>query len=69
VSPPESSQRRFRKAELARIDRDEARALKRLDGLEAEARAFPVPSGSARRELAVADRVLAERRELAIAAV
>jgi len=60
--------RRVRKGELARIDRDEADALKRLDDLEAQVRAFPAPSGSARREFAVADRVLAERRELAIAA-
>jgi conjugative relaxase-like TrwC/TraI family protein len=60
--------RRFRKDELARIDRDEARSQERLVGLEAEARELPVPSGSARQELAVADRVLAERRELAITA-
>jgi hypothetical protein len=60
--------RRFRKEELARIDRDEARSQERLVGLEAEARELPVPSGSARQELAVADRVLAERRELAITA-
>jgi hypothetical protein len=60
--------RRFRKDELARIDRDEARSQERLAGLEAEARGLPVPSGSARRELAVAERVLAERRELAITA-
>ncbi|HKB50390.1 MAG TPA: hypothetical protein VKC63_03050 [Solirubrobacterales bacterium] len=60
--------RRFRKDELARIDRDEARSQERLAGLEAEARGLPVPSGSSRRELAVADRVLAERRELAITA-
>ncbi len=60
--------RRPRKSELARIDRDEAVAVRRLDELEAEARRFPVPSGTARQELAVADRVLAERRELAITA-
>ncbi len=60
--------RRFRKDELARIDRDEARSLQQLSGLEAEARGLPVPSGSSRRELAVADRVLAERRELAVTA-
>ncbi len=60
--------RRFRKDEMARIDRDEARSLQQLSGLEAEARELPVPSGSARRELAVTDRVLAERRELAITA-
>jgi conjugative relaxase-like TrwC/TraI family protein len=60
--------RSFRKDELARIDRDEARSQERLTGLEAEARELPVPSGSARRELAVADRVLAERRELVVTA-
>jgi conjugative relaxase-like TrwC/TraI family protein len=60
--------RRFRKDALARIDRDEAKSQERLAGLEAEARGLPVPSGSSRRELAVADRVLAERRELAITA-
>lgn len=42
--------------------------MKQLDSLEAEPRAFPVPTGSTRREFAVADRVPAERRELAIAA-
>jgi conjugative relaxase-like TrwC/TraI family protein len=60
--------RRFRKDELARIDRDEARSLQRIADLKAEVREFPVPSGSARRELTIADRVLAERRELAITA-
>jgi hypothetical protein len=60
--------RRFRKDELARIDHAEARSQERLAGLEAEARELPAPSGAARRELAVADRVLAERRELAITA-
>jgi conjugative relaxase-like TrwC/TraI family protein len=60
--------RRFRKDELARIDRDEAKSQERLAGFEAEARGLPVPSGSSRRELAVVDRVLAERRELAITA-
>ena len=62
------AKRRFRKDELARIDRDEARSLQRIADLKAEVREFPVPSGSARRELAIADRVLAERRELAITA-
>lgn len=60
--------RRFRKDELAHIDRDEAKSLQRLAGLKAEACEFPVPSGSARRELAIADHVLAERCQLAIAA-
>lgn len=60
--------RRFRKDELAHIDRDEAKSLQRLAGLKAEACEFPVPSGSARRELAIADHVLAERCQLAITA-
>jgi hypothetical protein len=60
--------RRFRKDELAHIDGEEAKSLQRLSGLKAEAREFPVPSGSARCELAIADHVLAERRQLAITA-
>jgi conjugative relaxase-like TrwC/TraI family protein len=60
--------RRFRKDELARIDRAEASSLQRLASMEAEARVLPILSGTARQELAVADRVLAERRELAITA-
>lgn len=60
--------RRFRKDELARIDHAEARSQERLSGLEVKARELIVPSGSARQELAVADRGLAERRELAITA-
>ncbi len=60
--------RRPRKGELARIDGEEARAVRALDELEAQVRQLPVPSGAARQELAVADRVLAERRELAITA-
>ncbi len=60
--------RRFRKDELAHIDRNEAKSQQRLTELKAEARALPVLSGSARRELAITDRALAERRELAITA-
>jgi len=60
--------RRPRKSELARIDGEEARAVRALDELEAQVRQLPVPSGAARQELAVAERVLAERRELAITA-
>ena len=60
--------RPFRKDELARIDRDEGRTHQQLGELRAELRELPVPSGSARRELTVAERVLAERRELAITA-
>ena len=60
--------RRPRKSELVRIDGEEARAVRALDELEAQVRTLPVPSGAARQELAVAARVLAERRELAITA-
>lgn len=60
--------RPFRKDELARIDRDESRSHQQLAELRTELRELPVPSGSARQELAVAERVLAERRELAITA-
>ena len=60
--------RRFHKDELARIDRDEASSRQRLADLEIEKRAFPAPTGAASRELEIAERVLAERRELAITA-
>ena len=60
--------RRPRKSELSRIDGEEARAVRVLDELEAQVRQLPNPSGTARQELAVAERVLAERRELAITA-
>jgi hypothetical protein len=66
-SPAAAAERQLRDVQ-ERIDRDEARSQERLTGLEAEAREMPVPSGSARRELAVADRVRAERRELAVTA-
>ncbi len=60
--------RRLRKSELARIDDREAVALQGLDELEAGLRELPLPTGASRQELAVADRVLAERREFAITA-
>jgi hypothetical protein len=56
--------RRQRRDELARIDILEARSRDAVLRLEAQAR--ELPSGDAvRRELAVADQVLAQRRELA----
>jgi conjugative relaxase-like TrwC/TraI family protein len=59
--------RRQRKAELARIDTYEPLSRQALDRLEAEGRGLPAAAGSsAREELAVADQVLAQRRELAI---
>jgi conjugative relaxase-like TrwC/TraI family protein len=60
--------RREREVELARIDANEARTHKAMARLEAEAREMPVAGQTARRELAVADQVLAQRRELAILA-
>jgi conjugative relaxase-like TrwC/TraI family protein len=60
--------RRRRKAELARIDTYEPLSRQALDRLEGEARAMPAPRTSARQELAVADQVLAQRRQLAITA-
>jgi len=64
----QEAKRRLRKSELARVDRREAVALQGLDELEASLRELPVPTRASRQELAVADRVLAERRELAITA-
>jgi conjugative relaxase-like TrwC/TraI family protein len=59
--------RRQRRGELSRIDILEASSRDTVARLEAEAR--ELPSGdAARRELAVADQVLAQRRELAIIA-
>jgi len=59
--------RRHRKNELDHIDRSETRHRERITNLEAELRELPF-GDAARRELAIADRVLAERRELAITA-
>lgn len=59
--------RRQRRDELARIDTLEARSRDVVARLEAEARELPT-GDAARRELAVADQVLAQRRELAIIA-
>jgi conjugative relaxase-like TrwC/TraI family protein len=60
--------RRQRRDELARIDTAELRHRERIAGLEAEVRALPAVGEAARRELVVADRVLGQRRELAIIA-
>ncbi|MGC1166872.1 MAG: MobF family relaxase [Solirubrobacterales bacterium] len=60
--------RRQRRDELARIDAWEARSRKATKRLEAEARELSDPGQAARRELAVADQVLAQRRQLAIIA-
>lgn len=46
----------------------ESRSRDQIAHLEAELRETPAPGDSARREFAVADRVLAERRALAITA-
>jgi conjugative relaxase-like TrwC/TraI family protein len=59
---------RERREELAQIETMETRAQKQLERLEAELREMPVPGDAARREFAVADQVLAERRQLAITA-
>lgn len=59
--------RRQRRDELARIETLEARSRDTVARLEAQARELPT-GDAARRELAVADQVLAQRRELAIIA-
>jgi conjugative relaxase-like TrwC/TraI family protein len=58
--------RRQRRDELARIDSREERSRRQTAQLEAELADIPVVGDAARRELAVADQVLAQRRELAI---
>jgi hypothetical protein len=60
--------RRERRDELARIDAREARSRRQTAQLEAEMQEMPVAGQAACRELAVADQVLAQRRELAIIA-
>jgi len=60
--------RRQRHDELARIKTWEARSLEAIARLEVEARGTAVAGQAARQELAVADQVLAQRRELAIIA-
>jgi conjugative relaxase-like TrwC/TraI family protein len=60
--------RRQRRDELARIDSWEARSRRETARLEVELADMPAVGDTARRELAVADQVLAQRRELAIIA-
>jgi conjugative relaxase-like TrwC/TraI family protein len=60
--------RRQRREELARIDAREARSRRQTAQLEAEMQEMPVAGQAARRELAVADQVLAQRCELAVIA-
>ncbi len=60
--------RRERREELTRIDSWEARSRRETARLEAELADMPAIGDAARRELAVADQVLAQRRELAIIA-
>ncbi len=61
-------ERRRHEVELGRIDSDESRTCRALARLEGQMAEFPAPTDAARRELAVADQVLAQRRELAIVA-
>ncbi len=60
--------RRMRRNELERIDRTEATTRQILARHEAEARRLPAPEDRARQELAAVDRVLAQRRQVALAA-
>ncbi len=64
----EALPRRERKDELRRIDSMESASRRQLSRLEAEMQETPAPGDAARREFPVADRVLAERRQLAITA-
>jgi hypothetical protein len=64
----EALPRRERKGGLERIDSMESIARKQLTRLEAQMAEMPAVGDAARREFAVADRVLAERRQLAITA-
>ncbi len=60
--------RRERREELARIDAFEAHSRRATARLESELHELPAAGDTARRELAMADQVLAQRRELAITA-
>jgi hypothetical protein len=60
--------RRQRRDELARIDSWETRSRRETARLEAELADMPAVGDASRREMAVADQVLAQRRELAIIA-
>jgi len=60
--------RKLRRSERERIDRTEARTEQQLAQMEAELRRMPPVEHLARRELAVAERVLDERLRLALVA-
>jgi conjugative relaxase-like TrwC/TraI family protein len=60
--------RQLRRQELAGAEQMEARADAALQRLQAELAQIPPPGDAARREFAVADQVLAQRRELTIIA-
>jgi conjugative relaxase-like TrwC/TraI family protein len=64
----EALPRRECREALSRVDSLEAHSRKQLARLEDQLAEMPAPGDGARHELAVADRVLAERRELAITA-
>jgi conjugative relaxase-like TrwC/TraI family protein len=61
-------ERKQNQGELVRIDSMESHCRKQLAHREAEMQETPAPGNVARREFAVADQVLAERRQLAITA-
>ena len=64
----EALPRRERREALSRVDGLESHSRNQLTRLEDRQGEMPLTSDAARRELAVADRVLAERRQLAITA-
>ncbi len=64
----EALPRRERGEALSRVDSLESRSRSQLRRLEDQLAEMPVPGDTARREFAIADRVLAERRQLAICA-
>jgi conjugative relaxase-like TrwC/TraI family protein len=64
----EALPRRERREALSRVDSLESHSRNQLARLEDQLAEMPAPGDAARRELAVADRVLAERRQLAITA-
>ncbi len=64
----EALPRRERQEMLSRVDSLESHSHNQLIRLEDQLAEMPVPGDAARREFAVADRVLADRRQLAITA-
>jgi conjugative relaxase-like TrwC/TraI family protein len=64
----EARPRRERREALSRVDSLESHSRNQLARLEGQLEEMPVPGDAARRELAIADHVLAERRQLAITA-